>query len=48
MDKTYIFNNFLAACDKYEDLERLDKIPEDIFVVAYHRRFIKRAHSVFE
>ena len=48
MDKTYIFNNFAAACDKFEDLQRTEKIPDEIFAVAYHRRFIKRTHAVFE
>ena len=39
---TYIFNNHNAAIDKFEILDRLERLPQDIFVVAYHRRFIKK------
>jgi hypothetical protein len=45
--KAYIFNNYLAAWDKYEQLERLQRLPEDIYTVAYHRRFVKKSHSFF-
>jgi tRNA pseudouridine-54 N-methylase len=48
LSKTYIFNNFQAACEKYEDIERLEKIPDEIFVVAFHRRFTKPAITVFQ
>ena len=40
LDKTYIFNNFQAAFDKFEDLERADKVPDDFYCVLYHRRHI--------
>ena len=47
LNNIYIFNNYKAAYDKYEDLERLEKIPDEIFVVAYHRRFTKKDVSFF-
>ena len=42
--KAYIFNNHMAASDKYEQLLNLQRLPEDIFAVAYHRRFVERTH----
>ena len=41
LDKTYLFNNFDAACQMYEELDRNEKIPAYIFSVAYHRRFMQ-------
>lgn len=41
LGKTYLFNNYWAACDKYEDIERKNQLPDEIFTVVYHRRFFK-------
>ena len=43
----YIFNNYLAAVDKFEILDRLCRLPDDIYVVAYHRRFIRKNNRFF-
>lgn len=45
--KAYVFNNYLAACDKFEQLDRLQRLPDDVYTVAYHRRFIKKNHYFF-
>jgi hypothetical protein len=45
--KTYLFNNYYAACDRYEDIERKGQFPDDIFVVVYHRIFTKSATKMF-
>jgi len=45
--RAYIFNFYLAACDKYEQLNRLGKLPEDIYCVAYHRRFVRKSNPFF-
>lgn len=45
--KSYIFNNYLAACDKFEQLDRLQRLPDEVYTVAYHRRFIKKSHYFF-
>ena len=34
LGKTYLFNNYWAACDKYEDIERKNQLPDEIFTVA--------------
>ena len=47
LSSTYLFNNHAAACDKYEDLERMEKIPANIYVVVFHRRFTKQELSLF-
>ena len=48
LNQTYLFNNHAAAVEKYEDLERLEKVPDTIYCVAYHRRFRKPDMSVFQ
>ena len=45
--KAYIFNNYLAACDKFEQLDRLQRLPDELYAVAYHRRFIKKDNYFF-
>jgi hypothetical protein len=45
--KTYIFNNYLAACDNYNKLYNLQRLPEEIITVAYHRRFVRKEGSFF-
>ena len=47
-NKGYIYNNFLAACDKFEMLDKQGKIPDDIIVVAYHRRFVQKSELLFQ
>ena len=37
--RTYLFNNYEKAREKYEDLVYHDNLPSHIFAVAYHRRF---------
>jgi len=43
----YLFNNHVAAVDKFEQLVKIDRLPESIIVVCYHRRFVKRTNSLF-
>ena len=45
--KAYIFNNYVAACDKFEQLDRLQRLPDEIYTVAYHRRFVKKSNYFF-
>lgn len=47
LSKVYIFNNYQAACEMYEELEKNEKIPDYIMAVAYHRRFVKPSFSLF-
>ena len=46
-DPAYIFNNHQVAVEKYEQLRMLQKLPESILAVAYHRRFYNRPHGLF-
>lgn len=40
--KAYIFNNQVAAANKFETLRDLQRLPEQIIFVAYHRRFVEK------
>lgn len=42
MDKCQIFNNYNTFLEKYQDYEDNDEIPDELYVVAYHRRFLKK------
>ena len=33
--------------NRYKEFEEDEMIPDDIFVVAYHRRFLKKAYYFF-
>ena len=35
-----MFNNYWAACDRFEDIERKGQLPDDIILVLYQRRFV--------
>ena len=36
----YVYNNYHAAVDKYIQLYNLQRLPDIIFAIAYHRRFV--------
>ena len=35
-----MFNNYWAACDRFEDIERKGQLPDEIILVLYQRRFV--------
>lgn len=45
--KSYIFNNHSLACDKFEALKKLERLSDELYAVAYHRRFIVKKNSFF-
>lgn len=44
---SYIFNNHVAACEKYVQLFNLQRLPDSIISVAYHRRFVSSNTNFF-
>jgi hypothetical protein len=47
VDKCNLFNSYQMACEKYQEFEDGGNLPEDIYVVAYHRRFVKKNYFFF-
>ncbi len=48
MDRCNLFNSYPAAVSQFKDLDTNGKLPDDIFVAVYHRRFIKKTHYFFQ
>ncbi len=47
IDRHTLFNSYNVAFEKYQMFEDNLNFPEEIFAVAYHRRFVKKSHSFF-
>jgi hypothetical protein len=47
IDRCNLFNSYPIALEKYDEFEENLNFPEDVYVVAYHRRFIKKSHTFF-
>jgi hypothetical protein len=47
LDKCNIFNSYNVAVEKYQEFDDNLNLPDEIYAVAYHRRFFKRTHSFF-
>lgn len=48
LSRIYLFNRYWAACDVYDDIVKRGEMPDDIYVVAYHRRFTKPPFKIFQ
>jgi hypothetical protein len=47
IDKCNLFNSYQIAYEKYQDFEDNNNFPDEIYTVAYHRRFVKKMYYFF-
>ena len=47
IDKCNLFNSYVVALEKYQEFEDNNNFPEEIYAIAYHRRFVKKSHAFF-
>lgn len=47
LDKQSLFNNYYNALERYSEFEQNNNFPDDVYVLAYHRRFVRKQHSFF-
>ena len=47
VDKCTLFNSYQIAYERYQDFLDGGNFPDEIYVVAYHRRFVKKAYYFF-
>jgi len=47
IDRFNLFNNYAFVFEKYSQFEQQGSFPDDIFAIAYHRRFVKRTYYFF-
>jgi hypothetical protein len=47
LDKCNLFNSYPVAVEKFQEFEDSLNFPDEIYAVAYHRRFFKRTHCFF-
>ena len=47
LDKYLVFHQVMTKAFNFGNVEARIELPRDIFVVAYHRRFVKKAEVIF-
>jgi len=47
IDKCTLFNSYQIAYERYQDFLDGGNFPDEIYVVAYHRRFVKKSYYFF-
>ena len=47
IDKGALFNSYAAACEKFAEFDQNNNLPEEIYAVAFHRRFVKKTFYFF-
>jgi hypothetical protein len=47
LDRYALFNNYYNALERYPEFDQNQNFPDDVFVLAYHRRFVRKQHAFF-
>ncbi|TNV87076.1 hypothetical protein FGO68_gene9179 [Halteria grandinella] len=47
LDRYALFNNYYNALERYSEFEQNQNFPDDVYVLAYHRRFVRKQHAFF-
>ncbi len=47
LDKASLFNSYQVSCEKFAEFEENLNLPDEIYAVAYHRRFVKKNYFFF-